>query len=269
MYVARSRLVLRKQLVRSMSTRTPVVGGNWKLNAGAGNSRESALKLMEDLKLSINKPKCEIFVAPPAIYLYAVRKAANPGMMVCAQNAFYESKGAFTGETSAEMCKEIGIDGVILGHSERRDIFGEDDAVIGKKVAHCQSLDLTVVACCGEHKEDRENGKTMDVLKPQLKAIADNVGDWSKVIIAYEPVWAIGTGLVATPTQAQDTCAEVREWLAANVSANVADMVRIQYGGSVNDENCDELAAKPDIDGFLVGGASLKADAFGRIVKAF
>ena len=261
-------MVLR-QLSRAFSSRTPIVGGNWKLNAGSGSSKESALKLMEDLKISISKPKCEIFVAPPAIYLPALCKAVNPGMMVCVQNVYCESKGAFTGENSAEMCKEIGVDGVILGHSERRDIFGESDDLIGTKVAHCQSLDLNVIACCGEHKDVRESGKTMEVLVPQLKAIADNVSDWSKLVIAYEPVWAIGTGLVATPTQAQDTCADIRNWLADNVSSSVADMVRIQYGGSVNDENCDDLAAKPDIDGFLVGGASLKADAFARIVQSF
>jgi len=167
------------------------------------------------------------------------------------------------------MLLDTSIKWSLIGHSERRDVFGESDELLGAKIAHAQSIGLNVVPCIGEHKEEREAGKTMDVLIPQLQAISNNVSDWSKIVIAYEPVWAIGTGLTASPEQAQETHANIRTWVSQNVSAEVADNLRIQYGGSVKDSNSAALAGGADIDGFLVGGASLKAPAFISICSAF
>ena len=253
---------------RGMATRTPIVGGNWKCNAGNGITNGDVTALVDGLN-ALPAPKCEVYIAPPSLYLKDVKASAKSHFNVSAQNTWKLTKGAYTGEVSPEMLLDSNIEWTLIGHSERRDIFGEDDALLGEKIAHCQSLGLNVVACLGEHLPAREAGKYMDSLIPNLQAICNNVTDWSKVVIAYEPVWAIGTGVVATPEQAQGTNAEIRQWIAANVSAEVADGVRIQYGGSVNDKNCDELAACPDIDGFLVGGACLKADSFGVILAAF
>ncbi|VFQ80372.1 unnamed protein product [Cuscuta campestris] len=165
------------------------------------------------------------------------------------------------------MLVNLDIPWVILGHSERRLILGESNEFIGDKVAYALSQGLKVIACVGETLEQREAGTTMVVVAAQTKAIADKVSDWSKVVIAYEPVWAIGTGKVATPAQAQEVHAELRKWLESNVSSDVASSTRIIYGGSVSGANCKELAAKPDVDGFLVGGASLKPE-FIDIIKS-
>jgi triosephosphate isomerase len=179
--------------------------------------------------------------------------------------------GAFTGEVSAEMLEDLRIPWVILGHSERRNLFNESNEFVGKKVAHARFHGLSVIVCVGETLEERESGKTMDVIFAQLKAVATEIDDkehssWgSQVVIAYEPIWAIGTGKVATPEQVQDVHAKIRQWLADNVSEEVAKATRIQYGGSVNAGNCSELARLSDIDGFLVGGASLKGDDFVKI----
>jgi len=252
---------------RAFSTRTPIVGGNWKLNAGNGTTKATVTELVNGLNAL--SAKCEIYVAPPAIYLDQVAQTAGSHLNVTSQNVYCQGKGAYTGENSVDMLQDMGITWTLIGHSERRDIFGETDDLLGEKIAYCQEKGTTVVACLGEHQDAREAGTTMDVLIPNLKAIAANVTDWSKVVLAYEPVWAIGTGLVATPDQAQGTCKDIREWVAANVSQEVADAVRIQYGGSVNADNASELGAMPDIDGFLVGGACLKADSFGVITSAF
>jgi len=206
-------------------------------------------------------PKCETYICPPSLYLQSVQATAAPHFNVAAQNCWKLPKGAYTGEISPEMLVDSGIKWTLVGHSERRDIFGETDALLGEKIAHAQAAGMTVVACCGEQKDDRESGRTMEVLLPQLDAIIANTSDWSRMVIAYEPVWAIGTGLVATPEQAQETHADIRAYLAKTVSPAVADAVRIQYGGSANAENVDALLAGADIDGFLVGGASLKVRA--------
>lgn len=203
-------------------------------------------------------PKCEAYLCPPSLYLQSVQATAAPHFNVAAQNSWKHTKGAYTGEISPEMLVDSGIKWTLIGHSERRDIFGETDELLGEKIAHAQAAGMTVVACCGEHKEDRESGATMDVVVPQLDAIIANTEDWSRLVIAYEPVWAIGTGLVATPEQAQETHADIRAYLAKAVSPAVADAVRIQYGGSANADNVFDLLAGEDIDGFLVGGASLK-----------
>merc|ERR1712046_448243 len=213
-------------------------------------------------------PKCQTYISPPALYLSEVQATAASHFNVSAQNCWKLTKGAYTGEVSPEMLVDMGVNWTLIGHSERRDIFGETDELLGAKIAHCMSNGMTVVACCGEHKEDREAGTTMDVVKPQIDAVIANPTDWSRMVIAYEPVWAIGTGLVATPEQAQETHAEIRAWIAKTVSAEVAENIRIQYGGSANEKNVGDLLQGPDIDGFLVGGASLKPDGFHAILAA-
>jgi len=239
-----------------MAARKFFVGGNWKMN---GN-KESIDKIIEFLTAGPLDPNCEVVVGCPAIYMDYVRSKLPAAIGVAAQNCYKAEKGAFTGETSPAMIKDIGCEWVILGHSERRNVFGESDQLVGEKVGFALQSGLKVIPCIGELLEEREAGKTTEVCFRQLKAIADNVSDWSKVVIAYEPVWAIGTGKTATPEQAQEVHASLRAWLAENVNAEVAASTRILYGGSVGAANCRELAACADIDGSLVGGASLKTD---------
>merc|ERR1712055_498952 len=175
--------------------------------------------------------------------------------------------GAFTGEQSPQMVLDCGAKWAVLGHSERRNVFGETDQLIGEKVGFALQAGLNVIPCFGEKLEEREAGKTMEVCYQQLTAIANNVSDWSRVVLAYEPVWAIGTGKTASPAQAQEVHSAVRKWLAEKAGPTVAAETRILYGGSVTAANCRELAACPDIDGSLVGGASLKPD-FIKIINA-
>lgn len=210
----------------------------------------------------------DVVVAPPFIYIDQVKNSLTGRIEVSAQNVWIGKGGAYTGEISAEQLVDIGCQWVILGHSERRHIIGEDDEFIGKKAAYALSQNIKVIACIGELLEEREAGKTFDVCFEQMKAFADSISNWADVVIAYEPVWAIGTGKVATPEQAQEVHAAVRDWLKTNVSPDVASSVRIIYGGSVNAGNCAELAKKEDIDGFLVGGASLKGPDFATIVNS-
>jgi len=256
---------MRAVVNRGMATRVPIVGGNWKLNAGNGVTKASVKELVDGLN-KINTGGCEVYCAPPTLYVDMVQSSIKKEFQVSAQNVYKEEKGAFTGETSTAMLNDMGVKWTLIGHSERRDYFGETDELLGQKIAKCQEKGISVAACIGEQKADRESGKTMDVLIPQLKAIADNTKDWSKIVIAYEPVWAIGTGLTATPEMAQETHANIRAWVKENVSPAVAESVRIQYGGSANEKNAAELFSQPDIDGFLCGGASLKADAFAQII---
>jgi len=243
-----------------------VVGGNWKCNG----SIESIEKLCATLNSGKITADVEIICAPPMVYIDRVQSKLKPPYQVAAQNCWVGKGGAFTGEVSAEMLKDANIPWVILGHSERRSLCGETNEFVGLKTKYALDTGVKVVACIGESLAQREAGNTLKVCFAQLQAIADCVSekDWDNIIIAYEPVWAIGTGKVATPEQAQDVHAGVRKWMSENVSAVVASKVRIQYGGSVNAGNCDELAQKPDIDGFLVGGASLDGDAFVKICNS-
>ncbi|CAG8585860.1 1522_t:CDS:2 [Ambispora leptoticha] len=216
--------------------------------------------LLDNLNSGQLDSNVEVVVAPPAIYLDQVRKSARKDIGVAAQNAFNVTSGAYTGEISPEQLKDLDIDWVILGHSERREIFKESDEFIASKVAHALKVDMKVIVCIGEKLEERESGKTFEVVTRQLAAISKEISDWSNVVIAYEPVWAIGTGKVATPEQAQEVHAYIRKWLKENVSEQVAENTRVIYGGSVNGANAAKLAKQPDIDGFLVGGASLKPE---------
>ena len=212
-------------------------------------------------------PNTEVVIGCPALYVMYTRNLLPSSIGVAGQNAYKVSKGAFTGENAAAMLKDVGADWVILGHSERRQIFGEKDELIGEKCAHALAEGLKVIACIGETLEERESGKTEEVVARQMCVLSKYIKDWSNVVVAYEPVWAIGTGKTATPAQAQEVHAFLRKWLVDNVSKDVSDNLRIQYGGSVTAANCKELAMQPDIDGFLVGGASLKPE-FVEIVNA-
>ncbi|KAJ8564969.1 hypothetical protein K7X08_001429 [Anisodus acutangulus] len=245
--------------------RTFFVGGNWKCNG----TSEEVKKIVSTLNAGQvpSQDVVEVVVSPPFVFLPLVKNELRPDFHVAAQNCWVKKGGAFTGEVSAEMLVNLSIPWVILGHSERRAILGESNEFVGDKVAYAISQGLKVIACVGETLEQRESGSTMEVVAAQTKAIAEKVTDWSKVVIAYEPVWAIGTGKVASPAQAQEVHADLRKWLQANVSAEVAASTRIIYGGSVNGANCKELGGQPDVDGFLVGGASLKPE-FIDIIKA-
>ena len=230
-------------------------------------NKESINGIIKFLNEGGCNPNTEVVVGPPAIYMDYVRQKLDQRIGVAAQNCYKADKGAFTGDTSPAMIKDVGCNWVILGHSERRHVFGEDNKLIGEKTAFALSCGLSLIPCVGEKIEEREAGKTEEVVFAQTKAIADNVSDWSRVVIAYEPVWAIGTGKTASPAQAQEIHHKLRQWISDNVSADVAKAVRILYGGSVNAANCRELASQPDIDGFLVGGASLKPE-FIQIINA-
>ncbi|KAL9418310.1 hypothetical protein AB3S75_041170 [Citrus x aurantiifolia] len=240
------------------------VGGNWKCNG----TKDSITKLVSDLNDAKLEADVDVVVAPPFVYIDQVKNSLTDRIEIAAQNSWVGKGGAFTGEISVEQLKDIGCKWVVLGHSERRHVIGEDDQFIGKKAAYALSEGLGVIACIGEQLQEREAGKTFDVCFQQLKAYADAIPSWDNVVIAYEPVWAIGTGKVATPEQAQEVHAALRDWLKNNVSADVATKTRIIYGGSVNGSNCAELAKQEDIDGFLVGGASLKGPEFATIVNS-
>ncbi|CAD6992207.1 triosephosphate isomerase [Ceratitis capitata] len=239
------------------------VGGNWKMNG----DQKSIAELCKVLTAGPLDPNAEVYVGVPAPYLIYVRSLLPSSINVAAQNCYKVEKGAFTGEISPAIIKDTGASWVILGHSERRQIFKESDELIAEKVEHALAAGLKVVACIGETLEERESDKTQEVVARQMCAIAQKVKDWTNVVIAYEPVWAIGTGKTATPEQAQEVHAYLRQWLTENISKEVSATLRIQYGGSVTGANAKDLAKKPDIDGFLVGGASLKPE-FVQIVNA-
>jgi len=212
----------------------------------------------------------ETVIAPPSLYLLLVREHLRPEIEVAAQNVFDKPNGAFTGEISVAQLKDSNITWTILGHSERRTILGETDEVVASKTKFATDGGLGVIWCCGESLEEREAGSTIAVVSRQLAALKAAGPDWARVVIAYEPIWAIGTGKVATTEQAQEVHAAIRAWLAKEVDAKVADETRILYGGSVTEKNSSDLAKQADIDGFLVGGASLKpACMFGSSLSSF
>ncbi|CAD5197224.1 unnamed protein product [Musa acuminata subsp. malaccensis] len=241
------------------------VGGNWKCN-GTSEEVKKIVSILNDGKVA-SADVVDVVVSPSFVFLPLVKSSLRPEFHVAAQNCWVKKGGAYTGEISAEMLVNLDIPWVILGHSERRLLLSESNEFVGDKVAYALSKGLKVIACVGETLEQRESGTTMDVVAAQTKAIAERISDWTNVVVAYEPVWAIGTGKVATPAQAQEVHLELRKWLQTNVSAEVAASTRIIYGGSVSGANCKELAAQPDVDGFLVGGASLKPE-FVDIINA-
>ena len=249
--------------------RRPIVAGNWKMNKTVGE----ALTLIRELRgmVSMVRDKVEVVVAPPFTALSSVAKAiVDSNIHLGAQNCFWEAWGAYTGEVSAPMLAEVGCQYVILGHSERRQYFGETDETVNRRVKAALNSQLLPIICIGETLAQREGGRTLEVVTRQLSAALAGfaAADVARFVIAYEPIWAIGTGRNATSNQAQEVHAHIREQLTGLYSREISEKVRIQYGGSVKPENAAELMGQPDIDGALVGGASLKAGDFAAIVKA-
>lgn len=248
--------------------RKTVIAGNWKMN----NDLKESEKLIVELKnlLQNEKPNCDVIVCPPYTSLSEASKLLKGSQIkLGAQNMHFEENGAFTGEVSASMLKSVGCEYVILGHSERRHIFGESNEMINKKIKKALSAGLKPIFCVGELLEERENGSTNDVVKKQiLKGLAEiSADDMKNIIVAYEPVWAIGTGKTASPAQAQEVHEFIRDLIEITYSLEVANDLVIQYGGSVKPDNAKELISQKDIDGALVGGACLKADSFLGIIK--
>ncbi|MBW1806289.1 MAG: triose-phosphate isomerase, partial [Deltaproteobacteria bacterium] len=247
-----------------MSDRTPLIAGNWKMNLNLTESAELIKAIADSIK---GYEGVDVLVAPPFTNLSTAKQAIGDSrILLSAQNMYYEPDGAYTGEISGQMLAEAGCSHVILGHSERRSIFRETDDMIDLKLRASMLMGLIPIVCIGETFEEREAGKTFEVIKEQLDGSLKNFRDEhnmpASTILAYEPVWAIGTGLTASPEQAQEVHNFIRKWIADNFDAETAELIRILYGGSVKADNAAELMSKKDIDGALVGGASLKADAF-------
>ncbi|MBN3038449.1 MAG: triose-phosphate isomerase [Candidatus Omnitrophica bacterium] len=247
--------------------RKPIIAGNWKLNK---NIKET-VELLEALKKELADIKdVDIAVCPVFTSLVDAAKAIEgSNIKLGAQNVYWEDSGAYTGEIAPAMLKEIGCTYVIIGHSERRTYFGESNETVNKKIKAALVHGLLPIMCIGERLEEREQGKTFAVLEDHLQGGLEGISadDMLKIIIAYEPVWAIGTGKTATPQQAQEAHKYIRDFLKKKYNEDIAAAVRIQYGGSVKPANISELMAQEDLDGALVGGASLKVDSFSQIVK--
>ena len=249
-----------------MTERTPIIAGNWKMH----NTLAESAALITALTKAGNKNHVEIIVAPSYTSLAKVAELANgPEIKVAAQDVHWEDKGAFTSAVSPVQAKDAGATHTLIGHSERRSVFGDTDEILNKKVAAALRHGLTVIFCVGETLEQREAGKTLSVIEEQLKNGLNGFTEeqLKGLIIAYEPVWAIGTGKTATPDQAQEVHAAIRAYLGKAYSAAFAGATRILYGGSVKDTNVDEIMAKQDVDGALVGGQSLVAEKFARIIN--
>ncbi len=247
-------------------SRKVIIAGNWKMNKTAAEAKA----LVENLKPLVKDFNADIVVCPTFTSLTAaVEAAAGSNVKVGAQNIHWAENGAYTGEISAEMLKEVGVEYVIIGHSERRQYFGETDETVNQRLKAALAAGLKVMVCVGELLEDREGGLTEQVLGTQLRGglVGLSKQDMAQVVIAYEPVWAIGTGKTATPEMAEDTHAYVRQVLVELFGSETAEAVRIQYGGSMKAENSAELVGQPNIDGGLIGGASLQADSFAALIK--
>lgn len=249
--------------------RRKFIAGNWKMNLTLASSRALAAAVAEEIQRT--QPAIDVAVCPAFPYLVPVKEVlGNSGVQLGAQNAYHQPPGAFTGEVALEMLLDVGCRWVILGHSERRQFLGETDRLINEKVRAARTKGLGVILCVGEQLAERQAGHTEAVLEQQLSGCFAQVepellGD---LVVAYEPVWAIGTGVTATPEQAEAAHQFIRSWLSSRYNSELAAMVRIQYGGSVKPENAAELLAQPNVDGALVGGASLKADQFLPILRA-
>ncbi len=246
-------------------SRRKIIAGNWKMNM----TPSEAVALAETLKPLVKTDEADVVFCVPAIDLIPVMEAVKgTNIEVGAENMYYEEKGAFTGEISPAMLTDAGVKYVIIGHSERREYFAETDETVNKKVLKAFEHGLTPIICCGESLTQREQGITLDWIRMQVKIAFQNVtaDQAKKAVIAYEPIWAIGTGKTATTEQAEEVCAAIRACIGEIYDEATKETIRIQYGGSVNAANAAELFAQPDIDGGLVGGASLKAD-FGKIVN--
>ena len=246
-------------------SRRKIIAGNWKMNM----TPSEAVALINTLKPLVATENADVVFCVPAIDIIpAVEAAKGSNIKIGAQNMYFEEKGAFTGETAPSMLTDAGVNYVIIGHSERREYFGETDEIVNKKVLKAFEHNITPIVCCGETLTQREQGVTIDFVRQQIKIAFLNVTEEqvAKAVIAYEPIWAIGTGKVATTAQAQEVCAAIRDCIAEIYDEVTAEAVRIQYGGSVTAATAAELFSQKDIDGGLVGGASLKPD-FGQIVN--
>jgi triosephosphate isomerase len=245
--------------------RKKIIAGNWKMN----KTPSEAVALVNELKPLVNNPDVDVVFCVPAIDIIPAMEAAKgSNIHIGAENVYFEEKGAFTGEISPDMLKDAGVKYVIIGHSERRQYFAETDQTVNKKLLKLFEHGFTPIVCCGETLEQRDAGITMDFIRMQIKIAFSGVAaeQAKKAVIAYEPIWAIGTGKTATTAQAEEVCKGIREVIAELYDTDTAEKIRIQYGGSMNAGNCKELLSEPDIDGGLVGGASLKPD-FGKIVN--
>ncbi len=246
--------------------RTPIIAGNWKMN----NTQKQTAALIAELRPLVEGAESEVVVCVPYTSLAAARKAVRgSNIKLGAQNVHWAESGAFTGEVSASMLKELKVEYVIIGHSERRQYFGETDATVNARIKAALAAKLKVIACVGETLDERMTGRTEQVLEEQI--IRGFQGfktrEFDKIVIAYEPVWAIGTGKTATAEEANATIAFIRKTVAKKFSPLIAGRLRIQYGGSMNAKNAKELMAMPEIDGGLIGGASLKAEDFSKVVN--
>ena len=249
--------------------RRPIIGGNWKMNKGLPSEAADMLKKLIPLVKNINN--VDIVIAPPYTALIPmIELTKNTNIMIGAQNMYFEEKGAFTGEISPIFLKELGCSYVILGHSERRDILKETDEIVNKKLKKALNFHLNPIVCIGEHLNERETNKTKEFIEKQFKLSFKDLSDEElrKTVIAYEPIWAIGTGRTATPEQAEEIHIFIRDLIASGYNSKTAKAVRIQYGGSIKPSNAKTIFKKENIDGGLVGGASLQAESFGEIVKA-
>jgi len=246
--------------------RKPIIAGNWKMNKSC---KESIDFIKEVAELVPAADKIETVICAPALNLCCMVRVQGKNLRIGAQNSHWETKGAFTGEIAPSMLKDIGVEYVIIGHSERREMFGETDETVNKKTHAAHTAELIPIVCCGESLEERENGTTNKVVDVQIvKGLAGLTADQvKKTVIAYEPIWAIGTGKVATDEQANETIGYIRSVIAREHGADVAEAIRIQYGGSVKPETVAGLMAQPEIDGALVGGASLDTRSFLGLLK--
>jgi triosephosphate isomerase len=246
--------------------RLPIIAGNWKMNMTIAEGVE----FIKTLAPRIKDTEVESVICAPATMLKDLKAAAaGTNIKIGAQNMHFEDSGAFTGEIAPMMLKEIGVDYVIIGHSERREYYGETNETVNKKVLKALEVDILPILCCGETLEEREAGSTKDKVKTQIVAGLENVknDDLSKVVIAYEPIWAIGTGKTSSSTDANDVIMYIREVVKDLYNDELSELVRIQYGGSVKPDNVEEIMNESDIDGALVGGASLKVDSYTELVN--
>ncbi len=247
--------------------RKAVIAGNWKMN----KTPEEAKVLLEEIIPLVKDADCDVIACVPYVDLHvALEVTKGTNVKIGAENCHWEANGAYTGEISPQMLVAMGVPYVIIGHSERRTLFGDTDITVAKRTRAALDAGLTVILCVGEYLEQREQGITAEICSIQTKiALADvKKEELSKIIIAYEPVWAIGTGKTATSDQAEEACADIRKVLEALYGKDAAESITIQYGGSMNASNADELVSKTNVDGGLIGGASLKAEDFAAIVKA-
>ncbi len=251
-----------------MTKRRPIIGGNWKMNTDLESGMLLAGAVADHMDVC---DCCEVVIYPPFLYLQAIDSVIDQGsLQLGAQDIWYEADGAYTGEVSVAMLKDVGVTSVLVGHSERRHILGETDSLIAKKANASINGGFQTVLCVGETLDQREEEKTLDIVLGQVKSGLQSTEAQSmhKVVIAYEPVWAIGTGKTASPEDAQSVHKAIRECICDLYDESIANILRIQYGGSVKPDNAAELFSCPDIDGALVGGAALSADSFNAIVAA-